>query len=104
MNGVKIDFKSNILFNQLNYNFHSNGQGELKVNNFTGIILGPSFLSQFNYTLFDYENKQIEFYSDSITIESLYKVNKAILPLLCIISILLIFDSLHLIYYKSKLT
>ena len=104
MNGVKIDFKSNILFNQLNYNFHSNGQGELKVNNFTGIILGPFFLSQFNYTLFDYENKQIEFYSDSITIESLYKVNKAILPLLCIISILLIFDSLHLIYYKSKLT
>ena len=103
MNGIKFDFKSDMLFNQLDYNLHSNGKGESKINNFTGIILGPFFLSQFNYTIFDYENKQIEFYSDSITIESLYKVNKAILPLLSIITILLIFNSLLLLYYKFKL-
>ena len=103
LNGIKFDFKSDILFYQLEYNFHSNGKGESKINNFTGIILGPFFLSQFNYTIFDYENKQIEFYSDSITIESLYKVNKAILPLLSIITILLIFNSLLLFYYKNKL-
>ena len=31
---------------------------------FNGIILGMKFLSLFNYTIFDYENHRLEFYSD----------------------------------------
>ena len=39
---------------------------------FSGAILGIGFLNLFNYTLFDYENKQIEFYSDTTAIKVNY--------------------------------
>ena len=48
----------------------TNCNPEHKVHNFTGIILGSHFLIQFNYKIFDYENKQIGFYSDITMITS----------------------------------
>ena len=34
------------------------------------IVLGFDFMRQFNYTIFDYDNNQIGFYSDTIVIVS----------------------------------
>ena len=38
------------------------------MHNFTGLILCAKFLSLFNYTVFDYDRKTIELYSDTIPI------------------------------------
>ena len=48
-----------------NTNFLSDFDHIQNIKNFTGIIIGALFLSQFNYTVFDYDNKQIEFYADN---------------------------------------
>ena len=48
-----------------NTNFLSDFDHIQNIKNFTGIIIGALFLSQFNSTVFDYDNKQIEFYADN---------------------------------------
>ena len=35
--------------------------GKEKIHNFNGAVLGMLFLSKFNISLFDFDNKQIEF-------------------------------------------
>ena len=45
------------------------------------IVIGTPFISQFNYTVFDYDNKQIEFYADNsmvniISLDNMFNTNK----------------------------
>ena len=71
-----------------------------KAHNFTGIILSPHFISQFNYTLFDYEKKQIEFYSDTRFLTPLFNINPIVKLFLLIEYILMLFNLMILIYSK----
>ena len=69
-----------------------------KAHNFTGIIIGPQFLSQFNYSIFDYEKKQVEFYSDTTIIT--FSSNKVGITkwLLCSECIIMLINILIIIY------
>ena len=74
------------------------------IENFTGMIIGASFLSQFNYTVFDYDNKQIEFYADNsmvniTSLDRMFHTNKIILS---IESFIIILNSFLLLYLKHK--
>ena len=74
---TKMTFNTDLL-----YNF----EHAQKIENFTGMIIGPSFLSQFNYTVFDYDNKQIEFYADNsmvniTSLDRMFHTNKIILSI-----------------------
>ena len=62
---IKMNLHINDLFDGSSSLFLSNSH-RIKIHNFTGLLLGADFLSLFNYTLFDFDNKQIEFYSDYI--------------------------------------
>ena len=87
-------FEYNEKENVIDSSFLSNGEPN-KFYNFDGIILGMKFLSLFNYTLFDYDNHQIEFYSDRFPI-----INNAniIKQLLLIIILLTLFSLIVLLY------
>ena len=87
----------NDLFDGSSSLFLSNSH-RIKIHNFTGLLLGADFLSLFNYTLFDFDNKQIEFYSDyiplSIITDNNRNINKGILSIniiMCILNVLLLF-------------
>ena len=54
---------------------YSNGEPKL-FHNFDGVILGANFLNLFHYTVFDYDNKQLEFYSDTTKITEILHSNK----------------------------
>lgn len=72
--GIQVEFETKDLFSK--QNFHSlisSNNIEQPVHNFTGVILGINFLNKFNYTVFDYEKKQIEFYTDRIAISQISK-------------------------------
>ena len=78
-NRIKFDFESfsidlaiNDLFNILHHSKFNSNTKPNEFLNFSGAILGIGFLNLFNYTLFDYENKQIEFYSDTTEIKVNY--------------------------------
>ena len=78
-NRIKFDFESfsfdlaiNDLFNTLHHSKFISNTKPNEFLNFSGAILGIGFLNLFNYTLFDYENKQIEFYSDTTEIKVNY--------------------------------
>ena len=78
-NRIKFDFESfsidlaiNDLFNILHHSKFISNTKPNEFLNFSGAILGIGFLNLFNYTLFDYENKQIEFYSDTTEIKVNY--------------------------------
>ena len=87
----------NDLFDGSSSLFLSNSH-RIKIHNFTGLLLGADFLSLFNYTLFDFDNKQIEFYSDyiplSIITDNNSNINKGILSIniiMCILNVLFLF-------------
>ena len=78
--------------------------GKEIIYNFNGVVLEMQFLSKFNISLFDYDNKQIEFHSDlyQITFSSInskiYVSNiSMIITLLCIV------NSLYLIGNEWRL-
>ena len=87
-----------------NTNFLSDFDHIQNIKNFTGIIIGTLFLSQFNYTVFDYDNKQIEFYADNsmvniTSLDNMFNTNKIILS---IESFIIVLNCLLLIYLKLK--
>ena len=89
-NNVKLKLKLSTLFKD------RNGRPN-KLHNFTGVILGYPFLSLFNYTVFDYQNKQFELYSDTYSIiDSSTSIN-FFLILYSIIVTLLIFNIIMLL-------
>ena len=61
---------------------------------FKGIIIGAQFLELFNYTIFDYDKKQIEFYSDRIVIiepySGLLKRMILLIEIICVANIIII--------------
>ena len=72
---------------------------------FNETILGFEFVELFNYTIFDYENKQIEFYSDRIVIQS--NISHANIKVSLIINNVIILSSvlniILLIFMKYRL-
>lgn len=68
------------------------------------IILGGHFFMIFNYTVFDYENKQIKLYSDSISIQMIGSDSNPKIKICYIITsvILLLFISYIIIIMKIK--
>ena len=55
---------------------------ENPINNFTGVIIGSKFINLFNYSLFDYDNNKIEFYSNTFPITIIANSTKLILAYL----------------------
>lgn len=80
-------------------NYRNNGGR--KEHNFTGVIIGPHLLSQFNYSIFDYEKKQIELYSDTYRITS-YTSKNNIKIIFTIDSIIILFNLIILVYLHYK--
>ena len=77
--------------------------GKEKVHNFTGVILGMNFIGKFNVSLFDYERKQVEFYSDVFPIIFHNKNEYANMIYIAIVIIVLCFgNSIILIIFKHK--
>ena len=74
---------------------------------FTESIIGFEFLTLFIYTVFDYENKQIEFYSDCFVMDS--STNNTLYlfiiinSILCLGNILIILLLLYLQKYNLYL-
>ena len=65
-------------------------------------VIGTPFISQFNYTVFDYDSKQVEFYSDRIGIfekntSDIKNINKIIV--IGVIALTLV-NCLYLIYVR----
>ena len=96
---MKLKLKLNDLFNASESQFV---RENTQFHNFTGLFLGSKFLYLFNYSLFDYEQKQLEFYSDTILISNKKNnlLNKMIFPLICIIVFICLVEILVLFYYK----
>lgn len=80
-------------------NYRNNGGR--KEHNFTGVIIGPHLLSQFNYSIFDYEKKQIELYSDTYRITS-YTNKNNIKIIFTVDSIIILFNLIILVYLRYK--
>ena len=70
---LKISFNINLLFNRMMDNllsiFYYKDEPTYKIDSDNNIIIGFPFITLFNTTLFDYEQKKIIFYSDTIEIE-----------------------------------
>ena len=64
------------------------------------IVLGFDFMRQFNYTIFDYDNNQIGFYSDTIVIVS-PRIKYKIKILYTIIALITLLTSILMITNKS---
>ena len=64
------------------------------------IVLGFDFMRQFNYTIFDYDNNQIGFYSDTIVIVS-PRIKYKIKILYTIIALITLLTSILMITSKS---
>ena len=65
--------------------------------NYTEMILGAFFINQFNYTIFDYEDKSVSFYSDCIDIQSKKKYKILIIEITIINSIICVINAFILI-------
>ena len=94
---VQIQMKLSDFF-ATNYDsvFASNS-AQRPIHNFSECILGPGFLNKFNYSIFDYEKKQIEFYSDSYIITTKNVSSSNYLFIIIYINIILCLGNLLLI-------
>ena len=64
------------------------------------MILGAFFINQFNYTIFDYEDKSVSFYSDCIDIQSKKKYIILIIEITIMNSIICVINSFILLRNK----
>ena len=77
-------------------NIFSNSKEPHPMHKFNGVIMGIGFINKFNYTVFDYETKQVEFYTDQKIIVSEEKSNKVMKGILgvtmgvCVFSIIML--------------
>ena len=88
---VKIKIKIERLFDKRNISTFSTNDAKKKLHNFDGVILSSAFIDLFNFTVFDYENKRIELYSDNIPIQVSNEAFRTISIIHCIICIFNIF-------------
>ena len=77
------------------YDIYSNSDTPHPIHYFNGVILGMHFINKFNYTVFDYDSRHIEFYSDryEITMHSTKNAYKFLIitnAILCIYQIILL--------------
>lgn len=96
---MKLKLALDVLFNKSESQFVKENED---FHNFSGIFLGSKFLYLFNYSVFDYENKQIEFYSDTIIInnDNNQQLNHIIFLLISSNIVLCLVEYLVLLYYK----
>lgn len=76
---MSVSFPITLLFDDNGYSlFRRNSDINNYYTNYTGMIIGDSFIKSFNLSLFDYANSQISFYSSlyKITVLSSYKDTK----------------------------
>lgn len=96
---MKISFKITQLFkktfnNDWNSLFISNPYQEYG----NKIILGSLFIRQFQYSVFDYDKKQVQFYSNTIPIQMGFFIKKLLSKMFTILAIFILFiDMLYLI-------
>ena len=93
------------LFNRDSYSLFISNSEPKPFYNFTGGILGYDFLNLFNYTIFDYEHKQISFITDQPYLYSnpnstFINTNQLIAVLLLIVSTLCLISCIALIINK----
>ena len=102
LDNIVYKFRMNDLFRKEQILIASNGKE--KVHNFTGVILGMNFIGMFNLSLFDYEKKQIEFYSDVYPIIFHNTIEYTNMIYISIVVIVLCFgNSVILILFKNKI-
>lgn len=85
--------------------FYFKDTPSFKINTDKTIIIGFAFLHMFNYSVFDYEEKKIGFYSDIIEMkDELYYINssKTIKFLIISITILCLSKTILLLFMKNK--
>lgn len=80
---IQIEFKIKDLFNFSDSKIVSNS--DKPFHKFNGMFLGIEFIRIMNYTIFDYENKQVSFYMDTFKISSKSKEKVQIKPLIIIV-------------------
>lgn len=85
------------VFNKYNRsNIFSNSKQPHPMHNYSGVIMGIGFINKINYTVFDYEKKQVEFYSEQkiiVSNEKSNKVKKGIIGVtmgVCVINIIML--------------
>ena len=83
------------------YELYSNNKDPHPIHYFNGVIFGMNFLNRFNYTVFDYENKQMEFYSDSYVIEKNVQNSFTVIKTLVTITIVLTILNFILLTYTK---
>lgn len=96
-----IQFKMKELFDYSRHSLFSTNTPK-KIHGFDGVILCVEFINKFNYTVFDYDSKQVEFYSDRIGIfekntSDIKNINKIIV--IGVIALTLV-NCLYLIYVR----
>ena len=80
---IQVEFTIKDLFNYSNSKIVSNS--DKPFHKFNGVFLGIDFIRMMNYTIFDYENTQVSFYSDTIKISSKSKEKLQTKPLIIIV-------------------
>lgn len=68
--------------------------------NFTGVFLGNFFINQFNYKIFDYEDKTVSFYSDSVHIKDNKDNFNITIAIAIVISVICLLNFVYLFFYK----
>lgn len=72
--------------------------------NFTGAFIGIQFVRLFDYVQFDFESKQVEFYSENILITNSTSKNNQVIGIICIsISLICLIMCIILFIFKVKL-
>lgn len=95
---IIIKFKTSDLFNEERQSLFYSNCNIKKIHNFDGKILGIDFINQFNYSIFDYENHQMELYSDYIPIYVLANNTNIIILMICIV--LLFCSVIQMVYLR----
>lgn len=96
---LQIEFHIRDLFNASYSNFYSNS--ERPFHKFNGVFLGIEFIRMMNYSIFDYEKKQIEFYSDTFKLSTLSEEKENIKPIIFIIISICSLLCIILMYIKN---
>ena len=70
----------------------------------SSVVFGNSFIKLFNYTVFDYEEKQIEFYSDFTKIEMKNQIDnkKEIVLIIYVLIVIQCLINIFLLFYSIK--
>lgn len=94
---VQIQMKVGDFFSQSYDSLFASNNALRPIHNFSECIIGPGFINKFNYSIFDYEKKQIELYSDSYIITTKKVSSSYYLFIIIYINIILCLGNILLI-------